>query len=165
MRNMKQSLLEKGWNKRDADKTARIIEEAKANKHPKIRILDKSVFWISLLIAIIGNFIISISLIPILLALNNLLLYLILITIGISFGLLFELLIRTIDHLQAKHHLLLGIIMPLIAVINILLIASFSNDLEKVINIRNTHNPMLIGVIYAIALIIPYAVYQLFFKN
>ena len=165
MRDIKKRLEQKGWSKKDISKTVRIIEQAKANKHPKIKILDKLVFWASLVIAIIGNFIISISLIPILLALNNLPLYIVLITLGVAFGLLFELLIRTIEHLEAKHHIFLGIIIPIIAIINVIIIVTFSNNLEKIINIENPHSPLLVGVIYAFAFMLPYLIYQLFLKN
>ena len=165
MRDIKKRLEQKGWSKKDISKTIRIIEQAKANKHPKIKILDKSVYWISLVIAIIGNFIISISLIPILLALNNLPLYIVLITLGVAFGLLFELLIRTIEHLEAKHHIFLGIMMPIIAIINVIIIVTFSNNLEKAINIQNPHSPLLVGIAYALAFMLPYLIYQLFLKN
>ena len=165
MRGIKKRLEQKGWSKKDISKAIRIIEHAKANKHPKIKILDKLVFWISLLIAIIGNFIISISLIPILLALSNLPLYIVLITLGVSFGLLFELLIRTIEHLEAKHYILLGVIMPIIAVINVIIIVTFSNNLEKIVNIENPHNPLLVGIIYALAFMLPYLIYQFFLKD
>ena len=163
MRDIKKRLEEKGWSKRDINKTLKILEKAK--KNPKIKILDKSVYWISLLVAIIGNIIISISLIPFLLALRSFQLYLIIITMGIAFGLLFELLIRTIEHLETKHHLFLSIIIPIIAVINIIAIVLFSNRLEEAINIQNPHNPVLIGVVYAVAFMLPYSIYQLFLKN
>lgn len=163
MHDIKKRLVEKGWSKRDINKTLKILEKAK--KHPKIKILDKSVYWISLIVTIIGNIIISISLIPFLLTLRNFQLYLIIITMGIAFGLLFELLIRTIEHLETKHHLFLSIIIPIIAVINIVVIVLFSNRLEEAINIQNPHNPVLIGVVYAVAFIAPYVVYQIFLKK
>ncbi|MAE43147.1 hypothetical protein CMO93_05215 [Candidatus Woesearchaeota archaeon] len=165
MQDIKKKLLEKGWKKSDINRTLKIIEKAKANKHHHIKILDKSVYWISLIIAIIGNFIISLSLIPLLLALKSFPLYLVLITIGISFGLLFELLIRTIENLETRHHIFLTVIIPLVAIINVFIIVLFSNRLEEIINIQNPQNPLIIGIVYAGAFIIPYAVYQLFLKK
>jgi len=160
---LEERLAEKGWSKRDISKTVRIIRKAK--KHPKIRVLDESVYWFSLLLAIIGNFIISVSLIPVLLVLQSFPLYLVLITIGVAFGLLFELLIRTIEHLEVQEHLFLGIIVPAIAVFNVFIIVVFSNSLEEVIKIDNPQNPLMIGVVYAGAFILPYAFYQLFLKK
>ncbi len=165
MKNIKKRLAEKGWSKRDINKTIKLIEKAKKNKHPKIKILDKAVYWFSLILAIIGNFIISIALIPVLLALKGIQLYIVIITIGLAFGLLFELLIRSIEHLKTKHHIFLSIIVPLIAIINFIIIVLLSNTIEKIIKIENLHNPFSIGIVYAIAFILPFAIYQIFLKD
>ena len=164
MQDIKKRLIEKGWKKEDINKTLGIIEKAKENKHPKIKILDKAVYWISLLIAVTGNFIISISLIPFLLALKSFQLYAAVITIGVSFGLLFELLIRTIE-LQTKHHIFLGIFIPVIAVVNVFMIVLFSNNFMQSINIQNPQNPLFVGAVYAIFFMIPYISYNAFLKD
>jgi len=162
MRDIKNYLVEKGWKKSDINKTIKIIERAKKNKHPQIKVLDKFVYWFSLLIAIIGNLIISISLIPVLIVLQGLKLYLVIIALGLAFGLLFELLIRTIENLEIKHHLFLGTIIPIISIINFIII---SNNMKELIGIESQHNPIIIGAVYAIAFILPYISYQVFLKN
>ncbi len=155
-------LIEKGWKKSDINKTLKIIEKAKESKHPKIKLLDKAVYWLSLLLAIIGNFVISLALIPELLVLEGLQLYLITATLGVSFGMLFELLVRTIENLKARHHLLLSIIIPLLAVINFVIV---SINMKRLVGIDNPQNPVIVGIVYALSFILPYLVYQLFFKN
>ena len=162
MKNIKKNLIEKGWNKRDINKTLKIIEKAKKNKHPKIKLLDRAVYWFSFITAIVGNFIIAIALVPLLLSLSGLWLYLIIIILGFTFGLLFELLIRSIEHLETKHHIFLSITIPIIAVINFIII---SNNMKKFIGVENPQNPLLVGVVYSIAFILPYIVYQVFLKN
>ena len=162
MKNLKNYLAEKGWSKRDINKTLKIIERAKKNKHPKIKLLDKAVYWLSLLLAITGNFVISVALIPELLALKGYQLYLIIIVLGISFGLLFELLIRTIEHLKVKHHLFLGTIVPVLAVINFVII---SNNMKRLVGLENPQNPLVVGIVYALSFMLPYAVYQIFLKE
>lgn len=165
MKNIKTKLMKKGWRKSDINKTVKIIEKAKKSKHPKIKMLDKQVFSFSLILAIMGNFIISISLIPVLLVLNSILLYVIIVIMALTFGLLFELLIRSIEHLETKHHILLGVIIPIVAVINFVNMVIFSNKIEKILNIQNPQNPYLVAVIYAVSFILPYAVYQVFLKD
>ena len=155
-------LIEKGWKKSDITKTLKIIEKAKENKHPKIKLLDKSIYWFSLLLAIAGNFVLSVALIPELLVLKGFQLYLIIVTLGISFGMLFELLVRTIENLKTKHHLFLGIIIPLLAVINFTIV---SNNMKKFIGLESPQDPTTVGVVYAASFILPYSVYQLFLKN
>jgi hypothetical protein len=162
MNSIKNRLIEKGWNRKEISKTLRIIDEAKANKNPRIKALDRSVYWISLLVITGGNFIVTISLIPVLLALGGYQLYLVVATLAISFGLMFELLIRTIEQLSAKHHIFLSIIVPLLAVINFLII---SDGMKRLIGLENSHNAVLIGIAYAVSFILPYSVYQLFLKN
>jgi hypothetical protein len=162
MHNVKERLIEKGWSKKDITKTISIIEKAKNNKHPKIKILDRYIYWISLAVVIGGNFIISIALIPELISLKGFQLYAVVITLGISFGLLFELLIRTIEHLKTTHYILLGIMIPLLAITNFIIV---SYTLGELIGIENPQNPFLLGSVYAISLMLPYFFYQTFLKN
>ena len=162
MKDIKDSLIKKGWSKKDINKTVKIIEKAKKNKHPKIKLLDKYIYWICLVFVIGANCIIAVALIPELVTLKGLILYLVIITLGISFGLLFELLIRTIEHLKTEHHLFLGIIIPILALINFIIVAK---NTKILIGIENPQNPITIGAIYAIAFMLPYIFYQIFLKN
>ncbi|MCH8067022.1 MAG: hypothetical protein IIC69_00395 [Nanoarchaeota archaeon] len=162
MKDIKKYLIEKGWGKGDINKAVKIIERAKKNKHPQIKILDRFVYWFSLLIAIIGNLFITISLIPVLIALKGPQLYLVIITLGFAFGLLFELLIRSIDNLETSHHLFLGIMIPIIAVINFIIV---SNNMGRLVGLESPQDPIIVGSIYAISFILPYISYQVFLKN
>ena len=162
MSDIKKHLIEKGWKKSDINKAIKIIEKAKKSKHPKIKLLDRAVYWFSLVTAIIGNFIISLALIPFLLALTGIQLYLIVITLGFVFGLLFELLVRGIENLEAKHHLFLGIIIPVITIINFIII---SKNIKTLIGLENPQDPVIVGSVYAIAFILPYISYQVFLKK
>ena len=162
MKDIKNSLIKKGWSKKDINKTIKIIETAKNNKHPRIKLLDKYIYWISLVFVIGANFIIAVALIPELITLKGLILYLVIITLGISFGLLFELLIRTIEHLKTKHHLFLGIIIPILTLINFIIVAK---NTKMLIGVDNPHNPYLVGSVYAISFILPYLIYQIFLKE
>ena len=162
MRSLEKSLAAKGWAKKDIAKAMKIIEQAKKNKHPKIKLLDKAVYWLSLLTAIIGNLIISIALVPFLLESNNARLYIIVIILGISFGLLFELLIRKIENLTARHHIFLGTVIPILAILNFAVVL---NKMESFIGISAKQNPLVIGIIYSISFMLPYMIYQFFLKN
>ena len=158
-------LKKKGWTKKEINDTLKIFREAKNNKHPAIKFLDKSVYWIALAAAILGNFIISVVLIPFLLTLRDFQLYLVIITIGVTFGSLFELLIRSITHLEARHHLFFGFLVPIIAIINVFVITTYSKGLEKKLMIGSAYNPLVVSVVYGAAFIIPYVFYRLFLKE
>ena len=155
-------LLEKGWKRKDIESAIKIIRHAKKHKHPKIKLLDKAVYWISLVVAIAGNFVISIALMPFLLALSGLRLFLFITILGVSFGLLFELLVRGIENLEAKHHIFLGIIIPVITAINFIMV---SNNLKKLIGVESPQDPIIVGAVYSISFILPYVSYQVFLKN
>jgi len=158
-------LTKRGWTKKEINDTLKIFREAKNNKHPAIKFLDKSVYWIALVATILGNFIISVVLIPFLLTLRDFQLYLVIVTIGLTFGSLFELLIRSITHLEARHHLFFGFLVPIIAVINVFVITLYSKGLEKKLMIESAYNPLVVSVVYGAAFIIPYVFYRLFLKE
>ena len=130
--------------------------------------LDKAVIWLSFLIAIIGNFIISLGMIPFLISLDKLKLYFIVIIVGLSFGLLCELLIRSIWHFETKHHILFLTVIPLIAVVSFTLIPAVSSELNSLSGAQYfqiKQNPVFVGIAYAVAFILPYLTYQFFLKN
>ena len=105
---------DKKWTPEHIEKTIGIIMGAKDKKSNFVRALDSSVYWIALVIAVIGNFAVSIVLIPLLMMLSGIFLYVIIIVLGLSIGFLFEIIIRDIEHLEIRHHLIIAFIIPLI---------------------------------------------------
>ncbi len=159
-----EKLKKKGWKKKDIKETIKIIEKRKKKK--KIIFLDKIVYWIALFIAIIGNMLIAISLIPFLLTLNEILLYTVIIILGLAFGLFFEIVVRDLENLEKKHHIIITILMPSIALISFFIITIVANNIKKLLGIGTiTHEPLLVGIIYAISFILPYTVYQLILRK
>ena len=98
-------------------------------------------------------------------ALKSIQLFTVVIVLGLSFGALFELLIRSIEHLEPRHHIFLAILIPIVAVINVFIITLVSNNLEKIFRISNPHNPYIIGIIYAVSFILPFVFYKLIMKK
>ena len=164
MQNLIKRLEKRGWSKKDISKTVDIIHNSKQLKTVETRFLEKRIYWILLVIIIFANFAVSIALIPILMVLSGFLLYLMIITIGIVFGLLFELVIRSIEHLEKKHHLFLAILIPSTALANIFVIARISNYLNRTLNLINFNNPVIIAIAYAASFVLPYLVYRFILK-
>ena len=96
MENLVKRLEKKGWRKKEIVRAVGIIRNAKQNKPHDIKFLEERIYWVLLAVIIAANFAISIALIPVLIALNGAFLYLVLMVLGIVFGLLFELVIRSI---------------------------------------------------------------------
>ena len=164
MENLVNRLEKRGWSKKEIIKAVEIIRNAKQNKSKDTIFIEKRIYWILLIITIAANFAISVALIPILMSLEGMFLYFIIITLGIIFGLLFELVIRSIEHLEKQHHLFLAFLIPVIALANVFFIANISNSLSRTLNLANVHNSIIIAIAYAISFVLPYIVYRFVFK-
>jgi len=164
MENLIKRLEKRGWSKNEISKAVEIIHNAKQLKTQETRFLEKRIYWILLVVIIAANFAVSVALMPILITLNGTLLYFIIIVLGIVFGLLFELVIRSIEHLEKRHHLFLVVLIPLIALINAFFISKTSNNLMNILNLRNIHTPIIVAIAYAASFVLPYIVYRFILK-
>ena len=155
-------LLKKGFSKKEAQKTVDIIKKAKEKKSLKIRFLDAVIYWVLLFVTIIGNLVISIILIPFLLAFKKIPLYLVIILLAAMFGYLFDILIRDIEHLENKHHIIAWVFIPALAIINTYYMTSFTNHLTEALKLPLApHSPLLISVTYVSAFVLPYFIHNL----
>ena len=145
-----------GWTDEELEKTSSILAAGSKQKAAGIVVLDTVIYWVALMVAILGNMVISIVLLPFLLALRDLLLYTIIITLGVAFGLLFDLLIRDIDNLGTRHYIIAGLFIPALAIINVIYMTNFANTVTASVHLRNIHPPILVGAVYTIAFIAPY---------
>lgn len=164
MQNLIKRLEKRGWNKKEITKAVGIIKNVKKNKPRGTIFLEKRIYWILLIVVIAANFAISVTLIPILIVLKGMFLYFVIGILGIVFGLLFELVIRSIEHLEKRHHLILAILIPIIALVNIFIISKISNDLTRTLSLTNFHNPIVISLVYAVSFILPYIIYRFVLK-
>ncbi len=164
MRNLIDRLEKRGWKKKELIKVVNIIKKAKQNKTKDNLFLEKRIYWILLVVIIAANFAISIALLPLLIALKGILLYFVIVIVGVVFGLLFELVIRSVEHLEKQHYLFLAFLIPSIALANIFIITKISNDLASTLSLKNFQNPIIIAVIYAVSFVLPYIIYRFVFK-
>ena len=154
MQNLAKRLEKIGWEKKEIEKAVQLISNAKKT-NTEFKFLEKRVFWILLVVLVAANFAISVGLVPALIALKGAFLYLIIIVLGISFGFLFELVIRSIEHLQAKHHIALAIFIPAVALANFFIIS----------NATGLNSPLSASLVYAVSFTIPYVFYRFVLKK
>jgi len=115
-----------------------------------------------LIVALTGNLIISIILIPFLLAFKKIPLYFTIIILASMFGFLFDQLIRDIKDLENKHHIIAWIFIPAVAIIDTYYMTSFSNHLTEALNLPLAlHSPLLVSTTYVLAFILPYIIHNL----
>src|SRR3989338_3225124 len=102
----KYELLEKGWKDSEIKKAEEILEKAEQNDV----FFSRIVFWSVLVVIIFSNLMISLILIPFLIALDRWFLYAVVVILAGTIGFLYNFLITDISHLERRHHLLAGII-------------------------------------------------------
>jgi len=151
----KMKLKERGWSDQEIINAEKILEKEKEYDAHFSRI----VFWSALIVIIFSNMLVSLGLIPFLIVLNSWVLYLIIILLAGCIGFLYNLLITDIGHLKKKHHISAGIIIPLIAIANLIGMVLVSNKFIRDLQIKNVqHNPWTIAILFAIVLITPYII-------
>ena len=149
---MKSSMLkEKGWT----DQEIKHAEETLAHAEKYDLHFSKIVFWSAIVVIVFANLIVSVVLIPVLIALKTAFVYLILAVLAATVGFLYNFLITDIGHLERRHHVTAGIIVPLLALINMVVMVLMSNRFINDVNINEVHNPWLMGVVFAVVFIIP----------
>lgn len=163
---LREKLEAKGWDDESIEKAMKVFEKEKEKKGEILSKLDKLVYWVAMMISIAGNFIISIILIPFLITITNkIALSVIIFAISLSFGFLFNILLKDIEGIDEEHHIIAGVFIPALALINIFVITNVANHFITALNIQQSHNPFIIGVIYISAFITPYLIDKLLNKN
>lgn len=156
-------LAEKGWSQEEIDKTMHIIHDPeKENKHIRFKKdMNWIIYWTVLLVLTISNFLVSLVLIPFLLAMKPTLIEIIVGVLGFIFGLIFNHLIWGLEHIERKHHYAAALFIPSIAVANIIFMVTVAKGMARqaadVIGTVAIHeSAILISLIYVGAFIAPY---------
>ena len=149
----KTQLKEKGWSEQEIRKAEAALERSESNDLQ----FSKIVFWSAMVVVVFANILIAGVLIPFLIALNQWALYSAVIILGGTVGFLYNFLITDIGHLERKHHVWAGILVPLLALGNIITVVLLANRFIQDAKIQNVqHNPYSIGVVFVVAFILPY---------
>lgn len=164
--NLREKLEAKGWEKEYIDRTVKVMGEDSQKRSQVITKLDKLVYWVAMIVAIAGNFIISIILIPFLITITNkVALSIIIFAIALSFGFLFNILLKDIEDIDEEHHIIAGLFIPALALINIFVITNVSNHFIVLLNIQTKQSPIIIGIVYVFGFLIPYLIDKLLNKK
>jgi hypothetical protein len=152
-------LTAKGWSTAEVKKAADIMAHAEAEKTSTMRFLEQMMFWLILFVAIFGNFVVSVVLVPFLLLLSGLGLYFTIFVVGGAFGMIFNVLVHYLEDLQESEHIIAGAFIPALALINIYLITHFTNDLEVLLQLHTpAHSPLWVSITYVVAFTLPYVI-------
>ncbi len=145
--------MQQGWNDAEINRAQAILNDTQ----PHDIYLSKIVFWSALIVIIFANLLVSLVLIPFITVFKSWMLYSIVILLAGTIGFLYNFLITDIGHLERHHHVLASIIVPLIALLNVILTVTISNNIITELKINNSqHNPWLLSIVFVIAFILPY---------
>jgi len=154
-------LERKGWSEQEVQHALRSLEEAEQKKSPFVRALDTFVIWLFLIIAILGTFIVSVVLVPILVIMQGAMLYAMLAGMGVFFGFVLTSVLVHLEKVQTKPLIMPSIFLPAIALINVYIITRFSNDLIELLKLPTiSHSPAIVSVVYVAAFVIPHTIHH-----
>lgn len=157
MEKLKEKISGKPWPVHEKKRTIEIIDRASERKTGSLLFLDEFVYFFLLFTGIIGNFFISVILVPLMLILTGFYLYTALFLIGIAFGALINQIILEIQKIEERRHFIPGLLMAAIALINIYIMTKLANVLETKLGLLTpTHNPWLVSLAYVAAFLIPH---------
>jgi hypothetical protein len=135
---------------------ARLLEHRDAYKARVNEKIDNLVYWLSLALLALFNFIACFFLIPFLILLDGWQLYLAVGAFGLAFGLLFNLLILGLEHLEHHHSVIAGIFIPLLAVLDISLILKMTEQINSLFVKPVQYDVPLVILIFISVFVAPY---------
>lgn len=135
---------------------ANIKKARKVQKDRMTEKLDYFVYWTSLASLALFNLIGCFFLIPFLMFFDGFSLYLAVGGFGFMFGFLFNLLIIGIEHLKYRHHIIAGIFIPLLAVVDIVLILRISERISVIMKQAIQYDISKVVIVFIALFILPY---------
>jgi hypothetical protein len=156
-KHLQKKLHVKGWSHEEISRADELMKKADENKHPHVKLVESSVYWFTLCIGLLGTMLLSMVLIPVLIASNNTWSYILTGVFGFLLGSLIVMIVKDLHWLEHHHHLLLSLIIPFVAIFNFLIVVNKVNLFNVSIGLRYTHNPIIIAMVYLVCFIIPYA--------
>lgn len=153
---LREKLLKKGWDPEEIEYTFSVMEKGEDKKSYKL--FEQVVYWLSIIIAIIGNMVVSVVLIPFFLVLHAFFLYFIVIMLGIGFGFLYDILIWDIKKVTGREMIIESVFIPALALITVAFMTYFGNLIARSWALNTIHNPLLVGLVYAMAFVAPWVI-------
>lgn len=154
---LRAELIRKGWTIEEIEASIEILSRAPQAKSRVVKLLDRIVFWINLVLALIGNFVVSVVMIPFMLFVPSLYLYPALLVVGLTFGSLYDMVVFDIERIEDAPRIFVGPFLLGIALINIYIITTLNNLLAARIGfMQGLHIPLFVALVYTTGFMGPY---------
>ncbi len=153
-------MVNKGWSEKEAADAHMVLysEESKRKFLGMNQGMHVTHYWLTIVILCVLNLLITVILVPVLIVFKPAAVNVIVLTIGLVFGILFNFLIRDIEHVQTEHHIAAAAFIPLTAVINIFIVTEVAQSLAIKLHIDITQHPAILSIVYVLAFLSPYIV-------
>jgi uncharacterized membrane protein len=155
-----ESLKEKGWTRAEIKDTERILSKGNESSR-KTQIM---LYWFIVFAMVILTLLISLWLIPFFMVLEGVLVFIILFLLGISFGAMFNNLIIHLEHLERKHYIIAGLIIPFVAIASLFIIIKAATYTSAILNIPVRQDPIEDSLFYVAGFLLPY-IYGLLYRK
>ncbi len=153
----KHHLRKKGWSEEEIAHATGILRKAEAKKHPSLKKLDKLVFWLMLFLVLLGIYLMTTFLLPMLIIIPSDGILLLIALLGAALGVLFVSSSFALEH-QWHHHVLNIITIPLITIIGFVAVTNKATTLSQEIARPVIHNAYLVGVVFSACFLLPYII-------
>ena len=152
-------LKKKGWDAHSISHSIKILKKAEKNKPAYIKKMDSMIYWLFLVLIMIGNAMIFFGIIPILIYSPDWVSILILGLLGLCVGFFIDVLIK---HHDFKHHHYFNAILSIttVAVASLFLILFFIKPIIATKHWYIHENPFLLLVSYVIGSVIPHIIFK-----
>lgn len=145
--------IKKGWSVQEIEHAKEILNKQQTQKtHEKISILA------ALIVIIIGTVCAVWSIELIIAIATEIQAKSIMIVMGLLLGLLLVNIEKDIDAINQKHHLLISIVVPVVAIVTSLIIGFEVNIITSALELEK-HNPITLGLFFSIGCLSPFFIY------
>ncbi len=118
--------------------------------------LNHIFYWTTILVLFLANLFTAMAIIPFILLAFSFDFYLILAALGTFSGYVFTHLIRNIENLDRRHHLLAVLSIPVLAIINLIIVSTSLEGMTKLLGIASQKEPLTVSLVYATFFLLPY---------
>jgi hypothetical protein len=158
LKRIEERLRKSGLDEDEIKRTLTILRYGKSNQKNFFlkRIPHVAVYWVSILVAILANAILSVLLVPFIVVLDKAYFFIFVLVFALGLGIIINIILRDIE-LKGHHHFFSGLVIPLIALINIQLIVKLTNPLLDLSG-QARYDPLVVSLMYVIAFMVPYLI-------
>lgn len=155
----RKELEAKHWSKSEIEQALKAFQYADKNIPYKHATFNQMVYFLALVMSLVGNFAITVMLIPFIVLAEGIYLYPGLFIISLAFGGLFDLIVYDIEKISEAPRFKQGLFLFAIAVINIWLIIELSGYMGELVGlVRDISVPIITGAVYVSGFMIPHLI-------